>query len=232
LTDEVLPVAILDGGLATRLRPLTISTPKALVEVGGEPFIFQQLRSLRDNRVRRAVICVGYLGELIQNIVSQRDVGLEVAFSYDGPRLLGTAGALKKALPLLGEAFFVLYGDSYLTCRFADVQHAFTVSKKPALMTVFRNEGHWDTSNVQFENGELVSYNKRSPTPCMHHIDYGLGVLSRPALETVRPDERYDLADLYQRLLERCQLAAYEVKDRFYEIGSEAGLAETRAFLR
>jgi NDP-sugar pyrophosphorylase family protein len=154
--------------------------------------------------------------------------GLRVEFSFDGPILLGTGGALRQARPRLGTAFFVLYGDSYLRCDFRAVQAGFEAGRCQGLMTVFRNDGHWDRSNIEFADGAIVAYDKRTSTPRMHHIDYGLGVLDSRALDLVPADRPYDLANLYADLLARGQLAAYEVHDRFYEIGSPEGLAETR----
>ncbi len=230
--SNMLPAAILAGGLATRLRPLTEAIPKALVDVNGEPFIAHQLRLLRSAGIERVVVCAGYLGERIQGQV--RDgarFGLRVEFVFDGPRLLGTAGALKQALPALGLAFFVLYGDSYLPCDYRAVQTVFAQSGKQALMTVFHNQGRWDTSNVEYGEGRILAYDKQHPTPSMHYIDYGLGVFTPSAFTRVPDHQFYDLAVLYQELLKDGELAAYEVHQRFYEIGSFVGLEEMRRYL-
>src|SRR5580692_9392080 len=174
----MLPVAILAGGLATRLRPLTETIPKSLVEINGEPFLWHQLRFLRRNGVERVVMCVSYLGEQVRDSAGDgREFGLHIDYSFDGDTLLGTAGALKRAEPLLGESFFILYGDSYLPICWAAVERAFHESGKAGLMTVYRNEGQWDTSNVEFVDGHILAYNKKLRTERMRHIDYGLGVL-------------------------------------------------------
>lgn len=232
MTQRLLPVAILAGGLAARLRPLTTTIPKALVEVNGEPFIAHQLRLLRASGITRVVVCAGYLGAMIQEYVGDgEEFGVQVQFAFDGPRLLGTAGALRHALPLLGEVFFVLYGDSYLPCDYRAIQTAFEQSGRLALMTVFPNDGRWDRSNVECIDGRILVYDKHRPTPQMRHIDYGLGVFHRTAFAAVPETQFYDLATLYQELLARGKLAAYEVEQRFYEIGSFAGLEETRQYL-
>jgi NDP-sugar pyrophosphorylase family protein len=229
----MLPVAILAGGLATRLRPITERIPKALVEINGEPFISHQLRLLHSRGIRRVVLCLGYLGEMVRQFVGDgRAFGLEVEYSFDGPVLRGTAGAIHQALPLLGRAFFVLYGDSYLPCDYAGVEEAFVQSGKTALMTVFRNDGQWDSSNVEFAAGRIVAYDKRNPTPRMRHIDYGLGVFERRAFEGLAPGSVYDLATTYQDLLAADELAACEAEERFYEIGSAAGIEELAQVLR
>jgi N-acetyl-alpha-D-muramate 1-phosphate uridylyltransferase len=221
----MLPVAILAGGLAMRLRPITERIPKALVEINGEPFIAHQLRLLHARGIRRVVLCVGYLGEMVRLFVGDgRSFGLDVEYSFDGPVLRGTAGAIHQALPLLGRAFFVLYGDSYLPCDYADVEAAFVRSGKMGLMTVFRNDGQWDSSNVEFAAGRILAYDKRKRTPRMRHIDYGLGVFERHAFEGLAPGSVYDLATTYQDLLAGDELAACEVEERFYEIGSAAGI--------
>lgn len=232
MTQPTMPMAILAGGLATRLRPLTETIPKSMIDVGGEPFIGHQLRLLRWAGFARVVICAGYLGEMIQQYIGDgTQFGLEVAYSFDGPRLLGTAGALRAARHLLGDCFQVIYGDSYLTCDYLAVQAAFQQAGRQALMTVYRNEGRFDTSNVEYADGQIVAYDKKHRTPRMSHIDYGLGVLRASALDTIPEDQPVSLADLYADLLSRGQLAAYEVAERFYEIGSMAGLEETRQYL-
>ncbi len=226
------PLAILAGGLAKRLRPLTDGMPKALVDVDGEPFIAHQLRLLADRGIERVVICVGYLGEMIQTAVGNGErFGLQVEFSFDGPKLLGTAGALKKALPLLGDSFFVLYGDSYLPCDYQNIQEVFEESRRMALMTIFPNHGLWDRSNVEFVDGEILVYDKNHQTAAMRHIDYGLGAFQQRAFATIPNNQPYDLARLYQDLLKQKELAAYEVRERFYEIGSPAGLEEMRRYM-
>lgn len=232
MEENLFPVAILAGGLATRLRPITETIPKALVEIHGEPFIAHQLRLLAERGLERVVICAGYLGEKIQEAVSDGSrLGLRVDFSFDGPRLLGTAGAVKKALPFLGDIFFVLYGDSYLPCDYRKIQEVFQKSGCLALMTVFRNYGRWDKSNVEFKDGKIHVYDKQRQTPGMHHIDYGLGVFHREAFAPLSDDQPHDLASLYQELLGQGKLAGYEMKERFYEIGSFAGIEEIRRFL-
>jgi NDP-sugar pyrophosphorylase family protein len=228
----MLPVAILAGGLATRLRPLTEKVPKALLLVNQEPFIAHQLRLMAASGIQRVVLCVGYLGELIQELVGDgARFGLDVEYSFDGPVLLGTAGAVKMALPRLGRRFFVLYGDSYLPCDYRAVAASFHASGKEALMTVFRNEGQWDSSNVEFAAGRILTYDKRNPTDRMRYIDYGLGVFCDSAFAGVAGNEPHDLAALYQELLRRGELAGLEIRERFYEIGSAAGLRELSDFL-
>lgn len=228
----LLPVAILAGGLATRLRPLTETIPKALVDVNGRPFIAWQLDWLREQGASRVVVCAGYLGERIEAEVGDgRAFGLSVEWLFDGPTLLGTAGALKRALPLLGGPFFVLYGDSYLPIAWRPVQDSFLASGQPALMTVYRNDGLFDRSNVEFEDGCILAYDKAHVTPRMRHIDYGLGILAPSVFDDVADGQVADLAGLYSTLVQRGALAAYEVHERFYEIGSFDGLEATRAFL-
>jgi N-acetyl-alpha-D-muramate 1-phosphate uridylyltransferase len=226
----MLPVAIIAGGLATRLRPITETIPKALVEVAGQPFVVHQLKLLRG---RRVVMCLGHLGELVEAVVGDGTRhGVEATYSYDGERLLGTGGALRKALPLLGDAFLVLYGDSYLRCDYADVERTFVASRKLALMTVFANDGKYDVSNVSFRDGRILCYDKTPGIPKMTHIDYGLGALCAAALADYRGGVQLELATVYRDLLSRGELAAYEVHERFYEIGSPAGLEETRRLIK
>lgn len=229
--DRLFPVAILAGGLATRLRPITETIPKALVDVAGKPFIVRQLEYLQAQGVRRVVLCVGYLGEMIQDVVSTGErFGLQVRYSFDGSELLGTGGALKKALPVLGNHFFVLYGDSYLPVDFSAVQDAFARISQPALMAVLKNGDRWDKSNVLFVDGKLVEYNKRAPRPEMVYVDYGLGIMSKNVFGAYSDNAPFDLADIYQDLSVQGQLAGLEVHQRFYEIGSHNGLREAQEY--
>jgi NDP-sugar pyrophosphorylase family protein len=164
---------------------------------------------------QRVIVCAGYLGEMIQDFVGDGvRFGLQVEVSFDGPRLLGTGGAIKKALPLLGRAFFVLYGDTYLPCDYHAVQTEFEKSGRLGLMTVFRNDGLWDRSNVAFVDGRILAYDKRHQTARMHHIDYGLGVFHQSAFEIVPGDQPHDL-DGVSRSSSKDQLAAFEVNQRF-----------------
>jgi NDP-sugar pyrophosphorylase family protein len=227
------PLALLAGGLAMRLRPITETVPKAMLEVAGEPFIAHQLRLLRREGIRDVVLCTGFLSERIEAFVRDGAAfGLQVRYSRDGPVPLGTGGAIKQALPLLSDPFFVMYGDSYLDTRFRPPYEALLSSQKPALMVVYRNEGRWDTSNVDFADGTVRRYDKRRHGPEMRYIDYGLALLRPAAFDRLASVDHFDLADLYYDLAAHGELAGYEVGERFYEIGSPDGLKETDAFLR
>jgi NDP-sugar pyrophosphorylase family protein len=223
------PVCLLAGGLGTRLGATVADTPKPILPVAGEPFLLHQLRLLARAGATRAVVCVGYLGETIEAALGPERLGIALSYAYDPPGLAGTAGAIRAALPLLGDRFLVLYGDTYLRIDYAAVDAAQAASGRPALMTVLRNEGRWDTSNAIYSDGVVEAYDKHAPVPAMRWIDYGLGVLTAAALDAAPGDP--DLAGVYRALAARGELAGYEATERFYEIGTPAALAETEAFL-
>jgi NDP-sugar pyrophosphorylase family protein len=226
------PLALLAGGLSTRLRPLTETVPKSMVPVAGEPFIAHQLRWLAEQGIGGVVICCGYLGEQIEDYVGDgRAFGCSVSYSYDGHPLKGTGGAVKKALPRLGNEFFLMYGDSYLPIAFRPVYEAFLGLGRIGLMTVFHNENRWDTSNVEFHDGGIRNYDKITITPQMHYIDYGLGILTPGAFAPWQDDEVFDLSLVYGHLVKTRQLSGHEVTQRFYEIGTPRGLKETDCML-
>ena len=228
----MLPCVILCGGLATRLRPATTKIPKSLLPVSGTPFIAHQLSLLKARGVLRVVLCVGYLGEQICDFVGNGSrFGLEVSYSFDGAKLLGTGGAIRHALPLLGNEFFVMYGDSYLTCDYRAVAHAFRLSGKPGLMTIYRNDGRYEASNIEAAAGQIIQYDKQNRTPRMRHIDYGLGIFTQTVFEVLPEDQPIDLAEIYQGLLTAGNLAAFEVNERFYEIGSSHGIHALESYL-
>jgi prepilin-type processing-associated H-X9-DG protein len=225
------PIAILCGGLATRMRPLTNVMPKAMIKVAGEPFVAHQLRRLAQRGITDAVLLVGYRGEQIEEFVGDGAAfGLRVRYRYDGKTLLGTGGALRMALPLLGDAFFILYGDSYLDIDYRAVFEAYQVAHADGLMTVYRNDGRFDRSNVVFADGRVRHYSKRIVVPGMHWIDYGLSVLDAAVLARW-PAEVFGLDQVFEHLGRAGRLAGFEATNRFYEIGSVQGLAETEAYI-
>lgn len=228
-TDEI---AILAGGLATRLKPVTETIPKSLIEVAGKPFIYHQLKLLHNKGIRKAVICAGYLGEQIKDYVRDgAEFGIQTEYSFDGNKLLGTGGAIKNSLKFFKDNFFILYGDSYLDAEFELINEYFLKSNKFGLMTVLKNEGKWDKSNIEFENGEILVYDKKISSVKMDYIDYGLGILSKDAFKDFENREVFDLEEVYKHLLKNKQLAGFEVRERFYEIGSFSGLEETENYL-
>lgn len=257
MMNDFFSIVILAGGLATRLRPKTEKIPKSLIEVNDEPFVAHQLRLLQKQGIKQVVMCIGYLGEQIESYVGTgKQFGMQVEYVKDGEKLLGTAGCIKKALPFLSDNFFVLYGDSYLNCDYMAIKkyfldqqkHAIVMpdasrqasnlassdfsEQKLALMTVFRNEGQWDTSNIEFQHNQIIAYDKKNKTDRMQYIDFGLGILNKKAFDLVPNNEVFDLALLYQMLLQKKQLAGYEVKERFYEVGSFAGIEELSHYLK
>ncbi len=230
---EMPALALLAGGLATRMRPATLTIAKSMLPVAGEPFLGHQLRGFALQGVRDVVICCGHFEDQLRAYAGDgARWKLRVRYSGDGAEPLGTGGALKKALPLLGSEFMVMYGDSWLPTAFAPVWQAFKRNALDGLMTVYPNAGRWDTSNVEFMGSRIVRYSKANQTPAMRHIDYGLSCFRARAFATWPDGARFDLADVAADLLARGELGGFEVRERFYEIGSPAGLAETRALLQ
>jgi NDP-sugar pyrophosphorylase family protein len=234
LNISEVPVALLAGGLATRLRPITETIPKAMVEVAGRPFIDHQLDLLHRNGIRRVVMCLGYRAEQVERHVGDGSSrGMEIRYAYDGEKLMGTGGAVRRAMDagLLGDAFWVMYGDSYMDIDYGAVLDHFDRSDADALMTVLRNGNRWDKSNVVFRDGRLLRYDKKVPTPEMDYIDYGVALLRRGAAERIPRDRAFDLAELYTHLVAEGKMIGYEVTNRFYEIGTPAALEEAGRYL-
>ena len=229
---------ILAGGLGTRMWPEAQTVPKTLLPVAGRPFADWQLDWLAGAGVTSVVYCVGYLGEQVREHVGDgSSYGLQVSYVDEGSELRGTGGALRLALDqgVLDEHFLVLYGDSWLQVDPAAVFAAATASGQPALMTVFRNDGLFDASNVEYADGQVVRYEKglgADTPPSMRWIDYGLSVLSRTLVEQEIPSgAKHDLASLLTPLAADGRLAGFLVTERFYEIGSPSGLEEAEALL-
>jgi N-acetyl-alpha-D-muramate 1-phosphate uridylyltransferase len=224
------PVCILAGGLGSRLGAAVAATPKPLLPVAGRPFLFHQLALLKRHGADRVVLSIGFLGEQIRSAVGDgASFGLDVQYCDDGPTPIGTAGAIRKAAPLLGDRFLVLYGDTYLRIDYADVDLKAAACGLPATMTVLRNQGLWDISNAEYAQGR-VRYDKDAPDSAMDYIDYGLSVLTRRAMDLTDPEET-DLASVFASLSVMGLLAGYEATKRFYHIGNPEALAETSSFL-
>lgn len=224
-------VAILGGGFATRLYPLTYIRPKSLIEVAGRPFLGWQLELLKNHGVNRVVLCLGHHSELIKDYIATRDFDLEVMISEDGVNPLGTGGAILKAIPVLGEQFMVLNGDSFLEIDYNNVFSAFIESKKEGLMTIYKNQNELEKSNVEYLDGKVVKYIKGADLDTLEYIDFGLSVFSASAFSHFKHDTAFDLSSVYEKLISIGELASYITPRRFYEIGSHEGLRETTQYI-
>ncbi len=221
-------VAILAGGKATRLGDLAKIQPKSMIEANGRPFLEHQLESLRDAGVSDVVLCIGHMGEQIRKYFGNGErFGVAIEYCVETVPM-GTAGALKCARPLLRDVFFTMYGDSFLSVDFAKVAGHFEASNKLALMTVYRNHDRHDLSNTVVEGNLVKHYSKKERTRGMVHIDYGVNLFRREVLDMIPANEFHSLEDLFPRLIDSGQLLAYEITERFYEIGSTQGLREFR----
>ena len=217
---------ILAGGLGTRLRPLTEGVPKAMVMVHGKPFLEYQIRLLLNGGITSLVLCIGHLGERIREYFGDGGkFGVDIRYSDDGDTLLGTAGALKRAEPLLADDFFLIYGDSYLFLDYRAIMDFFRRRHKLALMVVYRNEDSREPSNVVTGDGFVLAYDKETHSPDMTHINFGASVIRKQALSSVPPSRYYTQEELYADLIQKQELLAYEVYDPYYEVGSREGLA-------
>lgn len=226
------PIAILAGGLATRLHPITLELPKSLVPINGEPFIKWQLELLASRGVRSVVLCLGHQAAEIKKFVgSGKQFGLRIEYSIEKSKL-GTGGALQNAKELLGERFGVLYGDSYLPINYSEVFNSIQNSDKSILMTIHENSDKFDYSNILFKSDGSLYYSKKNRLPQMKHIDYGFSVLRLSALSSIPPEGSSDLSDVFEELSKKGQVGGFEIRERFYEIGSFEGIVELERYLK
>ena len=229
-------IVIIAGGLATRLRPITEKIPKSLIEINGEPFVFHQLELLEKKGFKNIHFCLGFLGEQVEKVVKESEYfkRLSISFSYDGEKLLGTGGTIKKIITELPEYFFITYGDSYLDIDYFDLQITFESIKSnySSLMAVYKNINLFDKSNVIFENDSIINYSKIKKDSRMNHIDYGVGILSNKSMDEYDKNIILDLADVYEKLSFKNELFGYEVFHRFHEIGSFQGIEDLSKYLK
>ena len=235
MTSAALPtLVLLAGGLATRLHPITESIPKSMVDINGKPFIDHQLRLLKKQGIESVVICVGYLSnQIIDYVGDGSGFGLRVKYSQDGEELLGTGGSIQNAAEFLDEDFFVMYGDSYLDIDLFKIWKFYQQSKLPALMTVIKNDNQWDRSNVIYRDNKILRYDKKNYSSEMEYIDYGCSIFNKVKfLNFAKQKQKFDLSEIQIKLVAENQLAGYEIFNRFYEVGSHAGISELQELLK
>jgi NDP-sugar pyrophosphorylase family protein len=224
---------ILAGGMGTRLRPLTDSVPKTMVKVLGKPFLEREIGLLRAGGVEDFVLCVGYKAEKVrEHFGDGGGLGVKIAYSYDGPKLLGGVGALKKAEAMLRERFFVTYGDAYLRLDYGAMMDAFVASGRLGMMAVYHNRNKHGNSDLVVEQGYVTRYDKRAAGKGLEWINFGISALQKEALALVPEGLEYGEEEFYGELIRRGELASFPVRRRFYEIGSPSALKEFETFLR
>jgi NDP-sugar pyrophosphorylase family protein len=229
----MLPIAILAGGFGTRLGQISKKTPKYLVDVAGSPFADWQLKLLRENGYTNLVFCVSHKSREIQEYLGNGSrYNLNITYSLDGEEQLGTGGAIKKALPILGEKFAVIYGDSYLPINYSDAENFFIESQGMALMTVYKNKNKFDRSNIDFHSGKIVHYDKKNKNFGWEYIDYGLTYFRSDAFDRAPKQKAFDLSEIMNTLSRERKIDGYEVFKRFYEVGSLEGIKELSEYLR
>jgi len=227
-----IPVVILAGGLATRLYPLTNNIPKSLISINGKFMLAHQLDILKEQNISNVFLCISHLGEMIQQQFGTEYLGIKLHYSFDGPNLIGTGGAIRQILPKLSDTFFVLYGDSYVSTNYSSILEFFNNYTDKGLMTICCNENKYDTSNVIFKNDKILVYDKKIKLPEMRYIDYGMSLFRKSAFDLYLNNHRFDLSDVQHNLAKENQLLGYEIKQRLYEMGSVNGLSDLTTLLK
>jgi NDP-sugar pyrophosphorylase family protein len=232
---EMPPILILAGGAATRLGELGRQTPKSLVPVSGEPFLKRQLALLTAAGFREVIFCLGHLGNAIRDFVGTGEAfGIKAYYSDDGEKLLGTGGALRKALKsvnLSNNHCAIIYGDSYLPIDYQAVARSFHRLRKSGIVTVFRGDVAGVPANTEVDHELVVAYDKENPTDRMEFIDYGFMIFEKSALIDSPYEGAFDMSVLVKQLAAEKRLAAFEVAQRFYEVGTPDGIATLEKYL-
>lgn len=225
-------LVILAGGMATRLYPVTLTVPKSLIEINGNPFIQHQLDLIRKNGINDVVLCLGNLSKPIEDLIVEKySFSMNIEYSYDGEKLLGTGGAILNAFDLLSDPFMVMYGDSYLDIDYIEILNYFNDFNKLGLMSVLKNQGKWDKSNIIFRDGKIIKYDKKDD-PEFEFIDYGFSILRKDAFNDFLHQKSFDLKDIFKYLIDKDQLLGFQVHKRFYEIGSFEGIEDLKNYLK
>tara|TARA_B110000858_G_C17751779_1_gene450056 strand:- start:549 stop:1250 length:702 start_codon:yes stop_codon:yes gene_type:complete len=230
--SELPATVILAGGLATRLDLLTTHIPKSLLDINGKPFIYYQIEYLAKQGIKRIILCVGHLGEQIKNSVGDgKKFGVEIIYSFEKNKLLGTGGAIKNAFKELDDTFYILYGDSWLEINYYNFFQSF-LENNNAMLSVYKNVNKHDKSNIEIKDNLVINYSKQNKTANMLYIDYGLSIMTKKSFNEFENTKSFDLELVYKSLVNKNLLGCYEVYNRFYEIGSVEGYTETTNYLK
>jgi len=223
------------GGMGTRMSRFTKLVPKALIPVSGKPFIRHQLENLGSQGISQVIISTGYLGDQIEAEVKENSPrGMSVTCVSDGPVLLGTGGSLRRLFDMshLDDIFMFTFGDSFLTLNHNQVANSFDGNRFDALMTVCRNDNGHEMGNAIVLDGCVSLYKKGEQDARMEWIDYGLSIVQSSVLaEYVQADIPSDISSLFEGLSKKGKLQAYLSDERYFEIGSESGLAQLEKYL-
>lgn len=225
-------LVILCGGLATRLGLLAKKIPKSMILVDGKPFLEYQIEYAKQFGINDIVLCVGHISNYIENYFDDGHAfGVSIRYSYDGDKLLGPIGALKRASSYLDDVFFSLYGDSFVFVDYKNMYDVFFKKNKIGMMSVFQNFDKTDSSNLVVCDGRVVKYNNEK-TKDMTFIDYGVSIFRKKALDFIPKNIFFSTKDFYSKLVDLNELLAYEMKKRFYHIGNPSALKEFRSFVK
>ncbi len=233
---EQMQVVVLMGGLGTRLKEYTKNCPKSMVEVEGKPFFDYQLNLMVKQGFKKFLFLVGFGGEQIEDYYGDgAELKISITYCYDGERLLGTGGAIRRAYHLLEEEFMVIYGDSFMDIDYEETIYRFALGKeegKESLMTVLRNKNLFDKSNVLIKEGTLLLYDKHNPIPEMEYIDYGICLYLKKLWRDYEDGEAFDISKIQKEQSILGKMAVHIVTKRFYEIGSQKSLEEFSEYVK
>jgi histidinol-phosphate phosphatase family protein len=223
------PVVILAGGHGTRVRHLTgPEQPKAMLPVDGRPFIDFKLASLAAAGATDIVLLVGHgAAPLREHVGGGEAFGVRVTYVDEGEELVGTGGAIARALSQLPNTFWVTYGDTLLEVPLRRVEAELRTRDVLGVMTTFENRDRWAPSNVDVEGDLVTAHEKGAPPGTYRWIDYGMLLLRRAAFAGFADESVFDLTELLQSLVARRKLAAFPVSQQFHDVGTEEAWRET-----
>ena len=219
---------ILSGGKGTRVRKYTKKIPKCLIKINDKPFIYYQLKYLKKNNIKNVIVSVNYLGEQIKSYLKKNIDFINTKIVNDGKKSLGTGGAIIKSLRFLKKDFFVIYGDSYLNFNLIKLAK----KKNLATMAIFRNNNKYDKSNIELQKLKKILYFRKISKKKLFYIDYGVSYVNKRIFKGIKKNTKIDLAILFEKISQNNMLKGFEVKKRFYEIGSYNGIRDIKKYLK
>ncbi|WP_427138365.1 nucleotidyltransferase family protein [Psychrobacillus psychrodurans] len=217
-SKKVNKVVLMVGGLGTRLRPLTDTIPKPMLNVGSKPIVETIIESFKNYGFTNFVLSVNYKKEMIMDYFQDgAHLGVNIEYIEETKRL-GTAGALSLLSEKPLEPFFVMNGDLLTKINFEQLLDFHYETNSAATMCVREYEYQIPYGVIETENHQLLSIIEKPVHKSF--VNAGIYVLNPGALELVPNEEFYDMPELYKKLMAKQEkVSAFPLREYWLDIG-------------
>ena len=229
---KIFPLVVLAGGEGTRLKSIAKEKPKILTPIGNTSFIEIYIKNIMRLGFNEVIFIIHHgKKEIISYLEKSNNTdNLKYSFLYDGKIQAGTAGALINNVEKLPENFWLTYGDTLLNFDPLDAQTTFFNSGKNSLMTIINKKHVKETPNIEIANNKIVNYNKIENERC-EYVDYGALIFKKNLLYDYGR-ETYKLDEILKDLINKQDIVAKFITDKFFEMGNKTSYNELNQILK